>query len=69
MLLISSCAVVSIGNITIGTYFYAINKGFDMSSFGWIPVIALSFVVCTFAMGIGPVPYILLSEIITVQVR
>ncbi|XP_077283218.1 uncharacterized protein LOC143909189 [Arctopsyche grandis] len=68
VLLISSCTVVSLGSAVIGTYFYARHYGYDVSELGWIPVTALSLFVSFFAMGIGPVPYLLLSEIIMVQV-
>uniref|UniRef100_A0A8D8Z2U3 Facilitated trehalose transporter Tret1 n=1 Tax=Cacopsylla melanoneura TaxID=428564 RepID=A0A8D8Z2U3_9HEMI len=48
----------------MGFCFYLIAIGTDISSFSYIPIIALSLYVCCNSMGAGPVPYILFGEIL-----
>lgn len=48
----------------MGMCFYLIDIGTDISSFSFVPIVALSFYVSCNAMGAGPVPYILFGEIL-----
>lgn len=49
---------------TMGFCFYLIAIGIDISSFSFVPIVALSLYVSCNAMGVGPVPYILFGEIL-----
>jgi Arabinose efflux permease len=49
---------------TMGACYYLIDTGTDISSFSFVPIVALSFFVTCNAMGVGPVPYILFGEIL-----
>lgn len=41
----------------------------DISAVGWLPVLAMSVYVVAFAMGLGPVPLVMLSETYATRVR
>lgn len=55
---------IALGLIVMGICYYLISLGKDISSFSFVPIIALSFYVSCNAMGAGPVPYILFGEIL-----
>lgn len=46
-----------------GAYTYYVKQGFDLSNFNILPVVALSLFICVSAVGIIPIPYVLVSEV------
>lgn len=52
-----------------GTYSYlALNK-FNVDAFNWVPVVSISSFIVLCSLGILPVPYVLMSEVIPARVR
>lgn len=46
-----------------GTYTYYIRQGYDLSNYNILPVVTLSTFLFVSAIGITPIPYILVAEI------
>ncbi|XP_067010194.2 facilitated trehalose transporter Tret1 [Anabrus simplex] len=53
----------------LGTYFYLKDIGVDVTSWSWIPLKCLSFYIMFFSIGLGPLPFVLLTELLPMQVR
>lgn len=62
LLMFSTIAAAACLLIT-GTYSYYIKQGFDLSNFNMVPVVTLSVYICVSAVGIIPIPYVLVSEV------
>lgn len=69
VLLTISCAGSAIGLSVMGIYCYLSKHSVDVSPYNWIPVITLSFVIYISSIGIIPVPYIILSEVLPQKVQ
>ncbi|XP_049764555.1 facilitated trehalose transporter Tret1-like [Schistocerca cancellata] len=68
LLLSNVCVGVSV--MVLGVYFYLRTEtDVDVSLIGWLPVTCLSVYLLMMAFGLGPLPYILLSEIVAPRVR
>lgn len=54
---------------TLGGYFYAKTHDTDVSHIGWLPLASLmSFVLC-FSLGFGPIPWLMMGEILPAKIR
>lgn len=62
MLSISN-SFMALSLIGIGTYFTLSDAGNDVGHLDWLPITSLSIFVVAFALGMGPVSYILLGEL------
>ncbi|XP_034239827.1 facilitated trehalose transporter Tret1-2 homolog [Thrips palmi] len=62
---VSMCSCLLI----LGGVFYMKATDQDISSIGWLPVLCLSMYSVTYALGAGPVPFILVSELFPSSVR
>ncbi|XP_046813861.1 facilitated trehalose transporter Tret1-like [Vespa crabro] len=62
-LLLISCLGMCICHYILGIFCYLQELNYDVSTFGWIPVIALSAYMITYCLGLGPGPYVICSEI------
>jgi hypothetical protein len=49
--------------VALGAFFYIADNGSDVASIGWLPLTSLSVYIIFFAIGYGPVPWLMLSEI------
>lgn len=53
-----------------GVYFYLKDvAGKDVSSLGWLPLTALIFFIVVYMLGLGPVPWAMVSEMLPVSVK
>ncbi|XP_035783800.1 facilitated trehalose transporter Tret1-like [Anopheles albimanus] len=60
------CAVCS---ITMGTYSFLQDMDIDVACFRWVPVASMSALVFINAIGIGIVPFIIMTEILDPKIR
>ncbi|XP_057325441.1 facilitated trehalose transporter Tret1-like [Microplitis mediator] len=58
-----SCIGIITCNCILGVFFYLKFNLYDVSSVSWIPLIALSVFSITYCLGMGPVPFVVISEI------
>lgn len=68
LLLMLSCSGVSIALAALGCYFYAL-ENYDSISLPWLPIVCLVFFMMMFAIGLGPVTWLLLGEILGPDIK
>ncbi|XP_063616758.1 facilitated trehalose transporter Tret1-like [Cydia splendana] len=68
LLYISSVSMV-ITLVALGGYFYVLESGADVTSIGWLPLTSLVIYVLGFSVGFGPIPWLMLGEILPSKVR
>ncbi|KOX76211.1 Facilitated trehalose transporter Tret1 [Melipona quadrifasciata] len=69
MLLYISGISMCLTLFTFGTFFYVKSAGTDVTSFGWIPLLSLIVYVIGFSLGFGPIPWLMMGEILPVKIR
>ncbi|KAI8438415.1 hypothetical protein MSG28_010942 [Choristoneura fumiferana] len=68
LLYISSVAMITT-LVALGTYFYVKDAGVDVTSIGWLPLACLVIYVLGFSIGFGPIPWLMLGEILPSKIR
>lgn len=68
VLLIISGSGCAIGLIVMGIFSYLFECGFDVSRLNWIPVVSLSFVIFIASIGLIPIPYVIIAEVLPQKV-
>lgn len=69
MLLYASGISMSITLFTLGFYFYVKMGDTDVSNFGWIPLLSMIIYVIGFSLGFGPIPWLMMGEILPARIR
>lgn len=69
LLLTISASATSIGLAVMGAYSYLDKLNFDLDHFNWVPVCSLSFVIFIASIGILPLPFIVLAEVLPNKVN
>lgn len=64
ILLIVSAASTSGGLAIMGLHSYLDKHGWDMQALDWVPVASLSFVIFIASIGILPLPFVVLAEVL-----
>ncbi|XP_068085312.1 facilitated trehalose transporter Tret1-like [Anabrus simplex] len=64
VLLLISDSLMATSLLALGVYFYLKDTGVDISVVGWVPVLCLSCFVVSLSIGLGPLIYVVLTEII-----
>lgn len=68
LLYISSITMI-VTLVLLGTYFYFQALDIDMSAYGWLPLLCLVVYVLGFSIGFGPIPWLMLGEILPSKIR
>lgn len=68
LLYISSVSMITT-LVVLGSYFYLKDTHVDVSSFGWVPLACLVIYVLGFSIGFGPIPWLMLGEILPSKIR
>ncbi|XP_029672765.1 facilitated trehalose transporter Tret1-like isoform X2 [Formica exsecta] len=53
----------------LGGYFYVKSLGVNMEAAGWLPLVCLIIYVIGFSTGFGPIPWLMMGEILPAQIR
>lgn len=69
ILLYISAVTMIITLMTLGTFFYYKNSGNDVSHIGWLPLVSFVLYVIGFSSGFGPIPWLMLGEILPGKIR
>ncbi|XP_041974757.1 facilitated trehalose transporter Tret1-like [Aricia agestis] len=69
MLLYISSVSMIVTLVTLGSYFYLRDLNVDVSSYGWLPLLCLVVYVLGFSIGFGPIPWLMLGEILPSKIR
>ncbi|KAJ9597400.1 hypothetical protein L9F63_011745, partial [Diploptera punctata] len=68
LLIISNIAII-LSLTGLGIYFYCKMNGIDISKITWIPLLCLSIYILFFALGVSPVPFIMIPELFLPEAR
>jgi facilitated trehalose transporter len=68
LLYISDVAMI-ITLATLGGFFYYKNTGADISQIGWLPLASFVIYVIGFSLGFGPIPWLMMGEILPGKIR
>lgn len=68
LLYISSVAMI-ITLFALGCFFYAKDHGIDTSQIGYVPLISFVIYVIGFSLGFGPIPWLMMGEILPAKIR
>nr|XP_012147415.1 PREDICTED: facilitated trehalose transporter Tret1-like isoform X2 [Megachile rotundata] len=64
-LLLTSAMGMGACHFVLGTFCYLQALQYDVSSFSWISVVALSVFMISYGLGLGPGPYVICSDILS----
>lgn len=59
--------IITLG--TLGGYFFAKEAGTNLEDFAWIPLASLMMYVLCFSLGFGPIPWLMMGEILPAKIR
>lgn len=69
-LLMISGIGVSISHIALSTFFYLQENDVEsVSSLGWLPITAMSSFIIFYASGLGPIPCVVVGEILSADIK
>lgn len=54
---------------SLGGYFFVKGQGTDVSGISWLPLASLMIFVLSFSMGFGPIPWLMMGEILPAKIR
>lgn len=69
MLLMISSIGAMLALLVTGTFTYAAARGVDVSALNWVPLVFISFFIFIGSIGMVPVPYVILAEVIPANIR
>lgn len=70
LLLLASGVVMALSTTAIGVYFYLKEQGKDnVENLGWLPVASLCLFMIMFSIGFGPVPWLMMGELFSTDVK
>lgn len=67
LLYISSVGMIA-SMAVLGAFFYMKKYG-DISGLGWMPLTCLVIYVLSFSLGFGPIPWLMMGEILPAKIR
>lgn len=69
-LLVSSASLMCICNICLGFYFYLLDQQSPLiPHLNWLPIASLCVYIIAFSLGLGPIPWVLVGELFTTEVK
>lgn len=68
-LLVVSSGGSALGLAVMGTYSYLSKNGYDVGALNMVPVISLSFVIFIASIGLIPIPYVIIAEVLPRKVK
>ncbi|XP_071561826.1 facilitated trehalose transporter Tret1 isoform X3 [Temnothorax nylanderi] len=69
MLLYISAVMMALTLFSLGGFFYVKSLDVDVTAFGWLPLVSLIVYVIGFSLGFGPIPWLMMGEILPAQIR
>lgn len=65
VLLLVSCSFGTLSLLALGLYFLLKEQlQRDVSAIGWLPLVCLIVYISTYCLGIGPLPWVVMSEVL-----
>lgn len=69
VMMIASSVGTGTGMFLMATYSYLNHLDVDLSAVGWIPVASLSLAVFSASLGLMPLPFVMLAEVLPMKIR
>ncbi|XP_062551191.1 facilitated trehalose transporter Tret1-like [Armigeres subalbatus] len=69
VLLLISTLGTGLGVSCLGTFSWMKEQQFDLSGYGWIPIVSLSVMVFLFCVGLCNIPFFIIPEILPTKIR
>lgn len=70
ILLLVSVASMSVCTILLGVFFFLNDRNpADVENLGWLPIVSLSIFIVMFSVGFGPIPWLMIGEMFTPDVK
>ncbi|XP_029168640.1 facilitated trehalose transporter Tret1-like isoform X1 [Nylanderia fulva] len=69
MLMYISAVSMAVTLFALGGFFYAKSSGVDVTNIGWLPLVSLIVYVVGFSLGLGPIPWLMMGEILPAKIR
>ncbi|KAH8354983.1 hypothetical protein KR093_003276, partial [Drosophila rubida] len=69
MLLYISAIAMSMTLLVLTAFFYVKSNGVNMSDISWVPLVSFMIYVLGFSMGFGPIPWLMMGEILPSRIR
>lgn len=69
MLLYISTVSMALTLFALGGFFYAKSLDMEVEAFGWLPLVSLIVYVIGFSLGLGPIPWLMMGEILPAKIR
>lgn len=70
LLLLISISVMSVALLALGLFFFIRQRDLEMAeNIGWLPITSLTIYTIAFALGFGPIPWLLVAELYSKDVN
>lgn len=69
ILLMVSAICTGITHVAMGIYFQLKESDYDLSSYGWFPLLILSVMYLVSSIGLMNIPFFLIAEILPIKIR
>lgn len=70
LLLLISISVMSVTLLALGLFFFIQENDPEMAkNIGWLPITSLTIYIIAFALGFGPIPWLLVAELYSKDVN
>lgn len=69
ILVIQSSTIMCLCLTVLGVYFSVKDAGKDVSSFGLVPLVSLVLFIVSFSLGYGPIPWMMMGELLAPEVK
>ena len=64
-----SCIGTGLSYVVLGTFIYLNNFDLDLAHFRWVPVLSFAAILFIASIGVLPIPYVILGEILPPKVN
>lgn len=69
ILLLLSCSIMGLTILALGYYFWVLDRNGDTSSIGWVPLASLVGYIVAYALGLGPLPWMMAGDLLTPEMQ
>jgi SP family facilitated glucose transporter-like MFS transporter 8 len=64
VLLLFSDVTMAVCHVALIVYLYLKQIDVDVRTFGWLPLLCVTMLVCAFSLGFGPLPWVMMAELV-----
>ncbi|XP_049803573.1 facilitated trehalose transporter Tret1-like isoform X1 [Schistocerca nitens] len=69
VLLYISAISMNLSLLALGAFFFLKDTGYDVKDYGWLPLASFVIFVIGFSLGFGPIPWLMMGEILPAKIR